>query len=43
LGGMLRLKYIAEFGSFSDKYKDVEHENYYINHIFSISIGIAIW
>ena len=43
LGGMLRLKYIAEFGSFSDKYKDVEHEGYYINHIFAISIGIGIW
>ena len=43
LGGMLRLKYIAEFGSFSDKYKDVEHEDYYINHIFAISIGIGIW
>lgn len=43
LGFMLRLKYIAEFGSFSDKYKDVEHEGYYINHIFAISIGIGIW
>ena len=43
LGLMLRLKYIAEFGSFSDKHKDVEYEDYYINHIFSISIGIAIW
>lgn len=43
LGFMLRLKYIAEFGSFSDKYKDVEHKDYFINHIFAISIGIAIW
>ncbi len=42
LGLMLRLKYIAEFGSFSDKYRDVKHENYYINHIFAISLGIAI-
>ena len=42
LGLMLRLKYIAEFGSFSDKYRDVKYENYYINHIFAISLGIAI-
>lgn len=42
LGLMLRFKYIAEFGSFSDKYRDVKYENYYINHIFAISIGIAI-
>ena len=28
--------------SFSDKYRDVKHENYYINHIFAISLGIAI-
>lgn len=43
LGFMLRLKYIAEFGSFSDKYKDREYEDYYINHVFAISLGIAIW
>ena len=43
LGFMLRLKYIAEFGSFSDKYRDVKYEDYYINHIFAISLGIAIW
>jgi len=43
LGFMLRLKYIAEFGSFSDKYKDHEYEDNYINHIFAISLGIAIW
>lgn len=42
LGLMLRLKYIAEFGSFSDKYRDVKYENYYINHIFAVSLGIAI-
>lgn len=43
LGLMLRIKYIAEFGSFSDKYADYKYEDYYINHIFAISIGLAIW
>ena len=55
LGFMLRLKYIAEFGSFSDKFYTgavsdgshysvkVERNGSYINHIFAISLGIAIW
>lgn len=55
LGFMLRLKYIAEFGSYSDKYYteaiadgwhrsvEVKQNGYFINHIFAISLGIAIW
>ena len=55
LGFMLRLKYIAEFGSYSDKYYteaivdgwhrsvEVKQKGYFINHIFAISLGIAIW
>ena len=55
LGFMLRLKYIAEIGSFSDKYYtdavvdgshrsvEVKKKGNFINHIFAVSIGIAIW
>lgn len=55
LGFMLRLKYIAEFGSYSDKYYtgensdglyysvEVKQNGNYINHIFAICLGIAIW
>ena len=54
LGFMLRLKYIAEFGSYSDKYYtgensdglyysvEVKQNGNYINHIFAICLGIAI-
>ena len=43
LGFMLRLKYIAELGSFSNTYNDIKYKGYYINHIFAICLGIAIW
>lgn len=43
LGPMIRLKYIAELGLFSDERKKVKYEGYYINHVFALNLGIAIW
>ena len=43
---VLRFKYIATFGKFTDDYWTDNYfkvDDSYINHVFSVSLGAMIW